>query len=188
MSSNQQKSFTATLGTHDTLLHFLNLLHAPRALVTYSFGSGGFFTGKRQQRDDSHFLGLRPEVPVNAKPRLLLYFRYTGSDYRLSIRTPGPYFGQCLSISDTGLIGAYPAAGSTTFNLVDRRHNILTLDNIKQDHPEIYIQAKGSGLLHKHKLHDSKYIYIGDRGGAPMLFNLIIQERNAPDLSTPNED
>jgi hypothetical protein len=188
MSSNRQKSFTATLGTHDTLLHFLNLLHAPRALVTYSFGSGGFFTGKRQQRDDSHFLGLRPEVPVNAKPRLLLYFRYTGSDYRLYIRTSGPYFGQCLSISDTGLIGAYPAAGSTTFNLVDRRHNILTLDNIKQDYPEIYIQAKGSGLLHKHKLHDSKYIYIGDRGGAPMLFNLIIQERNAPHLNSLDED
>lgn len=187
MSTNRQKSFTATIGTNDILLHFLDLLHARRALVSYSLGSGGFFTGRRQQRDDSHFLGLRPEVPVDAKPRLLLYFRYTGNDYRLYIRTPGPYFGKCLSISETGLVGAFPPAGSTTFNLVDSRHKILTLDNIKEKHTEIYIQVKDSGLLHNHKVHDSKYIYIGDKGGTPMLFNLVIEERNAPYLSDPDE-
>lgn len=179
MSTDQQKSFIATIGTESSLLHFLDLLHDKPAIVTSSFGSGGFFTGKPQSRDDSHFLGLRPEVPVDAKPRLLLYFRYTGSDYRLYIRTPGPYYGKCLSISDKGLLGAFPSTGSTTFNLIDSRHNILTLDTIKTENPKIYIQIRNSGLLHKHKVHDSRYIYIADKGKAPMLFNLMIQERNA---------
>ncbi len=187
MSTDRQKSFTATIGTGDTLLHFLDLLHGQRATVTSSFASGGFFTGRPQQRDDSHLLGLRPEVPVDAKPRLLLYFRYTGSDYRLYIRTPGPYYGKCLSISNNGLAGAFISTESTTFNLIDSRHNILTLDTIKKENPEIYIQVRNSGLLHKHKVHDSNYIYIADKGEAPMLFNLIIQERNAPYLSAPDE-
>lgn len=187
MSTDRQKSFIATLGTQSSPLHFLDVLHAQPALVTSSFASGGSFTGKRQSRDDSHFLGLRPEVPVGAKPRLLLYFRYTGSDYRLYIRTPGPYYGKCLSISDGGLLGAFPPTGSTTFNLIDSCHNILTLDTIKKENPEIYIQVSDSGLLHKHKVHDSRYIYIADKGEAPMLFNLMIQERNAPYLSAPDE-
>lgn len=187
MSTDRQKSFIATIGTESSLLHFLDLLHAKPAIVTSSFASGGFFTGKPQSRDDSHFLGLRPEVPVDAKPRLLLYFRYTGSDYRLYIRTPGPYYGKCLSISDEGLLGAFPTTGSTTFNLIDNRGRLLTLDTIKTETLSIYLRVRDSGLVHVHKVHDSKYIYIADKGAAPLSFNLRIQERNAPYLSHPDE-
>ncbi|MCX7077850.1 MAG: hypothetical protein NTV76_00545 [Pseudomonas sp.] len=187
MSTDRQKSFIASIGTESSLLHFLDLLYAQRALVTSSFASGGFFTGRRQSRNDSHFLGLRPEIPVNAKPRLILYFRYTGSDYRLYIRTPGPYYGKCLSISDEGLLGAFPSAGSTTFNLIDNRGSVLTLDTIKEDTLNVYLRPKNSGLVHVHNVHDSKYIYIADKGGAPLSFNLMIQERNASYISYPDE-
>lgn len=187
MSTDRQKSFIATIGTESSLLHFLDLLYGKPAIVTSSFGSGGFFTGRPQSRDDSHFLGLRPEVPVDAKPRLLLYFRYTGSDYRLYIRTPGPHYGKCLSISDEGLLGAFPPAGSTTFNLIGNRGNVLTLDTIKAETLSIYLQPKNSGLVHTHKVRDSKYIYIADKSGTRLSFNLMIQERNAPYLSYPDE-
>jgi hypothetical protein len=186
MSTDRQKSFIATIGTKSSPLHFLDLLHGQRTVVTSSFASGGFFSGKPQSRDDSHFLGLRPEVPVDAKPRLLLYFRYTGSDYKLYIQTPGPYYGKCLSINNYGLAGAFSPTGSTTFNLIDSCHNILTLDTIKEKNPEVYIHVRNSGLLHRHKVHDSRYIYIADKGEAPMLFNLLIQEKNAPYLSAPD--
>lgn len=187
MSTDRQKSFTASIGTESSLLHFLDLLHGQPAIVTSSFASGGFFTGRRQTRDDSHFLGLRPEVPVDAKPRLILYFRYTGGYYRCYIRTPGPHYGKCLSLSDKGLLGAFAPADSTTFNLLDSRGCVLTLDTIKTDTLSIYLRARDSGVVHVHKVHDSKYIYIADKGGTPMLFNLIIQERNAAYLSHPDE-
>lgn len=175
------------MGTESSPLNFLDSLHAQRAIVTSSFASGGFFSGKPQSRDDSHFLGLRPEVPVDVRPRLILYFRYTGSYYRLYIRTPGPYYGKCLSISNKGLLGAFPASGATVFNLVDNRGGVLTLDAIKNETLNIYLQPRDSGLVHAHRVRDSKYIYIADKGGAPLSFNLSIQERNAPYLSHPDE-
>lgn len=187
MSTDRQKSFTATLGTQGMSLHFLNLLHGEKPLVTDTFSSGGFFSGRPQQRDHSHFLGLRSGAEVEARSRLQLYFRYTGKDYQLYIRTPGPYFGKCLSISETGLLGAFPSKNAVTFNLVGKGHNILTLDDISDDIPELYIQVRNSWLLHKYKASNSKYTYIADKNDTPLLFSLMIDQRNAPYLDSPNE-
>ncbi|MFJ2692632.1 hypothetical protein [Pseudomonas sp. NPDC087336] len=187
MSTDRQKSFTATLGTHGTPLHFLDSLYGEKALVTDSLGSGGSFAGRPQQRDHSHFVGLRSGAEVEARSRLQLYFRYTGIDYQLYIRTLGPYFGKCLSISETGLLGAFPCKGSTTFNLVGKGRNILTLDDISEDNPEVYLQVRSSWLLHKYRIHNSKYTYIADKGETPLLFSLMIDKRNAPYLDSPNE-
>lgn len=187
MSTDRQKSFTATLDTAGTVLHFLEALHGQKTLVTSSTSSGGFYTGRPQQRDHSHLVGLLSGAAVQAKSRLQLYFRYTGSDYQLYIRTLGPQFGKCLSISDTGLFGAFPTTGSTTFNLISKRHKVLTLDDIREDDSEIYIQVKDSGLLHQHRPHDSNYTYIADKGETPLVFSLMIDKRNAPYLDSPNE-
>ncbi|MCK1792494.1 hypothetical protein [Pseudomonas violetae] len=187
MSTNRQKSFTATIGTPGMSLHFLNLLHGEKTLVTDTLGSGGMFTGRPQQRDHSHFVGLRSGAEVEARSRLQLYFRYTGRDYQLYIRTLGPYFGKCLSISETGLLGAFPSQGAVTFNLLGKGRNILTLDAISDDNPEVYIQVRDSWLLHKYKTQNSKYTYIADKNETPLLFSLMIDQRNAPYLDSPNE-
>ncbi|MCU1758235.1 hypothetical protein NTD84_00670 [Pseudomonas sp. 14P_8.1_Bac3] len=187
MSSDRKQSFTATLGTDASPLHFLNKLHAKRAIVTSSLSSGGFFTGRRQSRDDSHFLGLRQSIPIDAVERLSLYFRYTGEFYRLYIRTPGAYYGKCLSVADDGLLGAFPPEGSTKFSLINKQGVAMTLDHLTSDWATLYLQARDSGLLHAHRVQDSPFIYIADKGAQPLSFNLRIAQRNAPYLSNPDE-
>ncbi|WP_129586942.1 hypothetical protein [Pseudomonas frederiksbergensis] len=187
MTTDRQKTFIATLGTETSLLHFLDVMHGKRTIVTSTLFSGGFFTGRPQERDDSHFLGLRPEAPIDARPRLTLYFRHTNLGYRLYIRTPGSYYGKCLSTSEEGLIGAFPPTGSETFHLLHNNGKPLTLDHLNKDRTRIYLQVRNSGLMHVHNVHDSPYIYIADKGGAPLVFNLNIQERNAPYINHPDE-
>ncbi|WP_447803612.1 hypothetical protein [Pseudomonas serbica] len=187
MTTDRQKSFIATLGTDNIPLHFLDLLHGEPAIASSVFASGGFFTGPPQRRDDSHRLGLHPEISADAIPGLLLYFRYTNYGYRLYIRTPGPYFGKCISVDTSGFVGAFPIAGSTTFNLINRHNRAMTLDDIKEDSLETYIQVSGSGLLHRQNIYGSKYTYIANKGQTPLLCRLKIHERNATYLSTPDE-
>ncbi|WP_460164421.1 hypothetical protein [Pseudomonas sp. S2_F03] len=169
MKTDRQLSFTATFGTETTLLNFLDIALGKRAIVNSGLASGGFFTGKRQSRDDSHLIGFRPDVPVDAKPRLQLYFRHTQRHYRLYVRTAGDYYGKCLSMSDNGLLGAFPSDDSNVFALRDERGNMLTLDTIKSESLSIYLQPKESGLLHQHKEHDSTYLYVADKGDSPWL-------------------
>ncbi|MHC8307413.1 hypothetical protein [Pseudomonas sp. PB3P13] len=187
MTTDRQKSFIATLGTPTSALHFLDVIHGQPATVMSSLISGGFFTGRPQARDDSHFLGLGPDVPMGATPKLTLYFRYIGPGYRLYIRTTGDYYGMCLSTDDAGLLGAFAATGSKNFNLIGTNGAIVNLNDIQKDANRIYLQVKDSGLVHAHKVHDSRYHYIADQGGAPLAFDLHIQQRNAPYIRHPDE-
>ncbi|KAF2390000.1 hypothetical protein [Pseudomonas frederiksbergensis] len=182
MSTDRQKSFIATIGTPTTLVHFLDEVLGEKATVSSSLFSGGFYTGKPQTQDHSHLVSLRPE------PRLTLYFRYTGRDYSLYIRTPGPYYGKCLSIDENGLLGAFPSEGSKTFNLRNEQGLILPIDSVKTDTLNVYLQASGSpGALHIHRLHNSPFTYFANKSESPYMFNLTILERNAPYLGYPDE-
>ena len=187
MSTDRQQSFIATIGTPNTLLHFLDYIHARPAIVSVSDFSGGFFTGWPQTRDDSHFLGLRADVPVDARPRLTLYFRFTGTAYRLYIRSPGPYYGKCLSMSDQDFFGAYESEGASTFDLINERGIPVTLSAIKSDWSNIYLRPRDEGLLHVQRRIESPYVYIANKGARPLLFNINIKERNAAYLSHPDE-
>lgn len=186
MTTDRQKSFIATLSTSN-LLHFLDVMYGGPATVASSLASGGFFTGRPQTRDDSHLLGLRRDLPADTHPKLVIYFRHTRSSYRLYIRTPGTYYGMCISVNDGGLLGAFASVGSKTFNLIDANGATINLDTISKDNIKVYLQIKHSGLVHQHKVHDSQYHYFADLGGVPMPFNLQIQQRNAPYLGDPDE-
>lgn len=170
------------MGIQTNLVHFLDVVNGKQATVTSPLFSGGHFTGRPQSRDDSHLLGFRPE------PRLTLYFRYTDRGYRLYIRTPGPYFGKCLSLDKNGILGAFAPEGSNVYQLIGKQGNTLSIDSHKSDRLETYLQASESpGLLHTHQLHDSKFTYFADKGGKPFKFNLQILERNAPYTDHPDE-
>ena len=97
MTTDRQKSFIATLGTDNIPLHFLDLLHGEPAIASSVFASGGFFTGPPQRRDDSHRLGLHPEISADAIPGLLLYFRYTNYGY-----------GRQARISESASVSIHP--------------------------------------------------------------------------------
>lgn len=185
MSTDRQKSFVATVGVNGKQLHFLDAFHGEPVYVATRLFSGGFFTGRPQKIDHSHFLALRSNTPVPLKSLLTLYFRHSNHGYTLYIRTPGQHYGKCLSY-DGGLIGAFRPSKAATFQLL---HNcaIINLDDIKQDTNTVFLQVKDSGLIHAHNTHESEHTYIADKGGIPLPFNLNILERNAPYINHPDE-
>lgn len=187
MSTDRQKSFIATLGTHNSQLHFLDTLLGEKAFVTSTMVSGGFFSGRRQKHEVSHLLGLRHEATTNAERPLTLYFRHSRTGYTLYIRTKGRHYGKCLHVNKEGLIGAFAEPESTSFILLNDNCERVNLDHIKTDVPSLYLQARDSGLVHSHKTHDSDYTFIADKGGIPLPLTLNILERNAPYLNHPDE-
>ncbi|NUU38628.1 hypothetical protein [Pseudomonas sp. C2B4] len=187
MSTDRQKSFIATLGTDNSPLHFLDVLHDKRILVAPTFISGGFFTGRPQHQDHSHFLGLRPGARTDSNSYLVLYFRHTQFGYILYNRTPGPHYGKCLGSSDEGLIGAFSPKRSTTFHLLNNNGETVNLDNFNNDAACIYLKARHSGLIHMQTVRGSPYHYVADNGGVPLVFSLKILERNAPYIDYPDE-
>ncbi|AWY41292.1 hypothetical protein DKY63_15920 [Pseudomonas putida] len=188
MSTDRQKSFIATIGTEFGLLHFLDEMYGERAISRPTRASGGSFTGRPQSRDDSHLLGLRKDVPTNHRPRLTLYFRHTNSGYQLYIRTPGPYFGMCLSTNDNGLVGAFPSdKSSDTFYLIRENGIPINLENLNDTTPCIYLQSRNAGVLHTFIARGSPYTYIATKDGTALAFNLNTLERNAPYLNHPSE-
>ncbi|NUT77555.1 hypothetical protein HNO86_21140 [Pseudomonas sp. C1C7] len=187
MNTDRQKSFIATIGTDFGLLNFLEVMHGERAISTPVRASGGFFTGRPQVRDDSHLLGLRSDVPINHMPRLMIYFRYSDNGYRLYIRTPGPYYGMCLSIDDNGLAGAFPADKSDIFYITRENGTPINLENLKNITPCIYLLPRESQALHAQIIRGSPYTYIAAKGGTAQTFNLNILERNVPYINHPDE-
>ncbi|MGE1176376.1 hypothetical protein [Pseudomonas sp. BW7P1] len=182
MSTDRQKSFIATIGIQTDLVHFLDVVNGAPATVTSPLFSGGHFSGKPQSRNDSHLLGIRPE------PRLTLYFRHTEQGYRLYIRTPGPYYGKCLSLDKNGILGAFDPEGSNVYQLIGKQGIPLSIDNHQSNKLEAYLKVSGSpGLLHTHKLHDSTFTYFADKGGRPFKFRFTILERNASYIDRPDE-
>jgi len=182
MSTDRQKSFVATIGIRTDLVHFLDVVNGAPATVTSSLFSGGHFSGKPQSRNDSHLLGIRPE------PRLTVYFRHTGQGYRLYIRTPGPYYGKCLSLDKNGILGAFAPEGSNVYQLIGKQGIPLSIDDHQSNKLEAYLKVSGSpGLLHTYKLHDSTFTYFADKGGRPFKFRFTILERNASYIDHPDE-
>jgi len=188
MVTNRQNSFVATIGSGgNNLLHFLYHMHAKPAIITATQFSGGHYTGERQSRDDSHLLGTHRDVPLDTWPRLKLYFRFTGSDYRLYIRSEGAYFGKCLNMSDEGFLGAFESEDPTTFNLINQHGTPVTLDTIKEDKTYVYLQPSGSGILTAIRRENPDYVYVADMHGPLWLFNMNIEERGAAYLNSPDE-
>lgn len=186
MSTDRQKSFIATIGVNERQLHFLDTFHGESVYVINRFSSGGFFTGRPQKTDHSHFLALRINTATARPPALLLYFRHTQHGYTIYIRTPGRHYGKCLS-HDRGLLGAFPSDKTTIFQLLDGNCGPINIDHMKKNKTMAFLQVKDSGLIHAHNINESEHTYIADKGGIPLLFNLNILERNAPYINHPDE-
>jgi hypothetical protein len=187
MNTDRQKSFIATLGTQGSLLHFLDVIHGECVYTTSTMASGGFFTGRRQKKDHSHFLGVGSEAPKNSAGPLTLYFRHTQFGYTIYIRSAGQYFGKCLGSDEEGLIGAVAPDKSVTFKLLNTHCKAINPESMKKGTTRIYLQARDSGLIHAHKIHNAKHTYIANKGGMPLPLILNMIESNAPDINHPDE-
>ncbi|MEB0044585.1 MULTISPECIES: hypothetical protein [unclassified Pseudomonas] len=187
MTSSIQKSFSAALEIPGRASNLLATLYGKPAISTPFAGSGGFFSGRPQERDDSHLLGSRPNKDVRDIPPLKLYFFYTSKGYEIYIRDNDPHPPNFrLSKGISGILGAVDrnAEALTLFELLDANNNVITLDNLRGNHHYVKLKAIDGGFIGRAKIHGSRFSYTADTGTKSIVtFNLTILATHLPDRS-----
>jgi hypothetical protein len=122
------KPFNATLRMFDHQVNFLGVLYGTPTMVTYSLGSGGSFSGRRQTADHSSLLGLRPQGEGTPVMPLKVHFQPTTKGYVLSIKNHGDHYEHFIGKGWQEVLGAKKPNTHTplTFTLVDHEKNIIT--------------------------------------------------------------
>jgi len=183
MSANQEKSFTATLSTRFGYPHFPRLTYGRKVTTPRpDYGLFSFF----HHIDVSNYLFLKPDVAPDA---LTFYFRCIEDYYTMYIFTPGTYHYMTVSKEEEDFLNAYsPDDGDqTTFNLLDAKGKIITLDEIDSNTPTVRIQTR-SGRLLQAGLSRNKYDpkvgtfvrTLASRSAAVLDFKMNILQRNVP--------
>lgn len=183
MNIDQRRSFTAELAIPNHQLNFLKIFHGEPVIVTETLFSGGHFTGAPQRRDHTNLLSFRRDDQKEKISPLKLYFRCADDYYVMYVQSPQTYSWNCISMSPSRLLGAYPAAGSrtTSYNILDAKGRIITLDDLPGPRQTIWLKARNAGRLDAIRLRGSPHIYLGDAGNdGGICFNLNIIERNVP--------
>ncbi|WP_445180848.1 hypothetical protein [Pseudomonas sp. McL0111] len=183
MSSDQEKSFIATLSTKYGYPHLPALTYG-RPVNTPNMDYIPF--GFKSHLDVSNYLFLRPDIAANS---LTFYFRCLDDYYTIYIFTRGAYHYQTLSNEDDDFLSAYTPNNSdqTTFNLLNSSGKIITLDDLTTDTPTVKLQTRSGKLLRRGR---SRKKYDPVAGTAVRLdarhdpvaldFKLNILQRNAP--------
>ncbi|QXE11835.1 MULTISPECIES: hypothetical protein [Pseudomonas] len=183
MSTNQEKSFIATLSTRYGYPHFPKLTYGRK--VTTPRPDYEVFTFSHHL-DVSNYLFLKPDVAPDA---LTLYFRCLDDYYTIYILTPGEYYYRTISREEKDFLNSYATedGDQTTFNLLNAKGNIITLDQIDTDTPTVRIQTRGGALLcagqsrNKHDPRVGTFVRTNSNRSAGVLdFKLNILKRNVP--------
>ena len=120
---------------------------------------------------------------------MVIHFQCYGDYYNLQILSEA-YYKKYFSKGEQGVLGAYPAAGgdTTSFNLLNASHDIITLDDLSDDNPSIYLKARNAGIIRKDIWREPAYSScFTDTSGKIVAFKLDILERQAasPQHPTP---
>lgn len=174
MSTNQEKSFIATMTTQMGNLHLPRLTYGKTTYIKkLDFDPFTF----EANMNASSYLCVKGDAPA---AQLKFYFRCIDDYYSIYLLTNGRYHRQALSNEDKDLIGAFPYDDDqTTFNLLDARGNIMTVDQLESDSATLRIQTRGGHTLHaRGNTRVGDLVCTGKKGGTILNFKLNILQRN----------
>lgn len=183
MSTDQEKSFTATISTRFGYPHFPKLTYG-RAVKTPR-PDYEFFTFSHDM-DVSDYLFLKPDVAPDA---LTFYFRCMDDYYTIYIFTPNEFCYRTISREQKDFLNAYAtqSGDQTTYNLLNANGKIITLDQIDTDTPTVRIQTRNGHLLcagmnrNKHDPKVGTFVRTNANRSAGVIdFKLNILQRNVP--------
>ncbi|RON56039.1 hypothetical protein [Pseudomonas frederiksbergensis] len=180
MSTFITNSFIATLEIPGQHLNLLNTLYGGPAMATELLGSGGFFTGRPQQRDDSHLLGYRSKAEVSAIEPLQLFFLGSQGGYAIFTLDGSGHLHSCISKNRVNLLGAVAADSGerTLFNMTNDQGRIITLDDLAGDKHLITLKTEDEKHIGGLTLKGSNYHYLSEvSDNYKMTFELKILER-----------
>jgi len=120
---------------------------------------------------------------------MVVHFKCYDDYYNIQIVSEA-YYHKYFSKGEQGVLGAYPAAGgdTTSFNLLNGNHQIITLDDLKSSQPALHLKARNAGIIKKEIWRDPAYsTCFTDKSGDIATFELDILERHVstPERSTP---
>ena len=122
-------------------------------------------------------------------PAIVIHFRCYDDYYNMQILSEA-YYQKYFSKNGRGVLGAFPAADgdTTSFNLLDGYHQIITLDDLNASKASIYLKARNAGIIRQEIWGDPLYKrYFSDESGDTVTFELDILERqvSSPARSIP---
>lgn len=169
MSKNQERSFTAYILTQHSSLEIKTLQGTNHIIST-------------TERYDPFRKCMSP-TGSGRDSRMKVYFRCYDDYYNIRI-FDGAFAGKYFSKNGDGMIAALPAAGgnTTSFNLLDSEHNIITLDDLPNETATVYLKARNSKIINKNLWGSpvNRY-YFKDTTGVAVQFRLDILQRNTLD-------
>jgi hypothetical protein len=186
MNKDQERSFVARLSSD-----FSNMSFFDQQLDSNLFNSSGFsspyppniITTNEFVLDGKLF----PVANDRRTPKLIVHFRCYDDYYNLQILNE-PYSLKYFSKDSQGILGAFPAAGgeTTSFNLLDDNHNIITLDDLASNEATIYLKARNAEIIKKSIWGKpiNKAIFT-DKSGDISAFQLTILEREVATPKSP---
>ncbi|MDN3219860.1 hypothetical protein [Pseudomonas nunensis] len=180
MSATINNSFVATLEIPDQHLNLLEILHGGPAISTELLGSGGFYSGRPQPRDDSSLLGFRPKEEVHAIAPLQLFFLGGQGGYSVFTLNSEGRLDLCIRKNRVNILETVPydTEERTLFNLINERGNLITLDDLLGDNHWVSIKSEDDKYIGGLTLRGSAYRYLSEvRDNYKMTFNLKILER-----------
>ena len=184
MSKDQERSFVGQLTFDHRKISFFDQ-QLPASLFQPNYDGGPVPLAAYPPNIvtvDQHYVFLQSvhEIPPQPTPGLLVHFWCYEDYYNLEI-LEGPYQQKYISKNSSDILGAFPAAGgeTTSFNLLDKNHNIITLDDIASDKATIFLKARNAGIIRQKiwKKPINKPIFT-DREGKISTFQLTILERS----------
>lgn len=183
MTHDTQHSFIATLQIPNHNLDLLGILYGQPIIVTDSFASGGFFSGRPQTRDDSAAVGIQPHAIGGVKEPLTLYFRYTGKGYEIHIKHTGKYDRHRLAKHYRDILYAKNPTlkDPITFTLFDLKNALVTGPTLPKEQTLITLKTHHNKSIGIQKVKGSPHHYlaeVADRNKT--VFMLSILERNVP--------
>ncbi|MDT3314561.1 hypothetical protein QZR14_24650 [Pseudomonas sp. rhizo66] len=182
MSNNQENSFIAKITCNDAQITFFDQHPAAEELS----GSGNLLTTPHAYSRLQFMARYQNNgAPI---PDVVAYFRCYGDYYNIQIRS-SLYFGHFFSKNNVRILGAFPPAGgnTTSFNLLNNEHKIITLNNLQDNQATVYLKARNAGVINRQLREDPHVYTYGDAPGESVTFKLDILERNVdyPTSSVP---
>lgn len=134
MSTEQERSFIASIRCEQTTMKFFGQMFA-NANVT----SNLLTTHHQYSQTSEKMIQVRKKRDITARTLsddIIVYFRCYDDYYNIQVRSQ-PFLGQYLSKDYESMLGAFPGAGgsTTSFNLLNLDHEIITLDDIDKTRP-----------------------------------------------------
>ncbi|NUT77554.1 hypothetical protein HNO86_21135 [Pseudomonas sp. C1C7] len=142
MAKSKDQSFVASLKTNYGNLHLPKITYGKTTHVKkLDYDAWSF----EANMDVSSYLCVKSDAQNH---QIKFYFYCIEDYYSIYLLTNGLYHRQALSNENKDFIGAFPPdRNQTTFNLLDDRGRIVTLDQLDSDHKKIRIQTRGGKTL-----------------------------------------